>query len=217
MKEKLCEKLHEKLNKELMDNLTSLSKEEILNNIYPIAIKEELVDMSLDVDRYSIREIKAMLELPNALYYLYNLWMKTDGGIHQVIYESLEDELNDLAEKYSDKLLKKVEQNENYQLYFDISHALAIFDHFDICDDLKAKFEVDELDVIDIASIFNSKSGKKYMYNFIISLKNNENIKHLYKHNPYIYETLGKIEENILPRLKELIKVDEKHGRKQER
>lgn len=219
MKEKLCNDLYEKLNKEnkeYKNKISLLSPKEIIKSAYPIAIKEELVDLFYGGSRFSIRILKALLEKDNTLEYLYDKWLNADGGIHEIIVDSIEDDLLELEEEYSDKLLNNLEQNKNFSLYSSLAEVCSNFDLYHLCEDLKDKFEVENLDIVDIDAIFNSKDGKKYMYNFLDGLKNNGKAKELSETNVKVYKQLEEVKNSLLPKLKELIRKDDKDISKKE-
>lgn len=211
MKDKLIDKVYNKFNQEYINFIQEIIKlppSKIIENAYSITIKQELVSMIYGSSLFSSRELKALLEIPNALDYLYNSWFDSDGGIHTIIYETLEDELYDLSEKYSKKLLVNVEKNKNINFYSDISAVLSNIDYFNLCSDLKEKFDIEELDVIDIDTIFKSKDGVKSLYNFFNNIQNNDKYKRLSETNDVVYKNIERIKNNILPRLEEIISKD---------
>lgn len=219
MRERYLKKLQEKLENEYgkyMEKMNLLPSKEIINNAYAITVKQELIDMFNDKDSFSLGEIKALLSLESPLEYLYNEWLQVDGGLYEKIYDDIEYNLVDLALEYRDDLLSKI--GEKSDLYYKISEICSYFDLYNrVCDDLKSKFEVKDLDVVDINEILSTKDGKSYMYNFLSDLKNNDRVKELSEKNINIYQNLEIIEEKILPELNELIKREERNKREQER
>ena len=161
MKNELSKKVYDKLYQEYEDfiqKIEGLPFKKVIENAYSITVRQEFLDMFYFNDSFSNRQLKALLEIPNVLDYLYNCWIRTDGNLFKFC---------DLAEDYTDNLLLKMKKNNNFNLFFDISNVLSNIDYFNLCSDLKEKFDIEELDVIDINTIFKSNDGVKYLYNFL--------------------------------------------------
>lgn len=211
MKNELANKVYNKLNQEYKDLIKKIEKlppKEIIKNSYLITVTQEIVDLFYGCEKFSSRELKALSEVPHILDHLYRYWLDVDGGIHTVIYETLEDEFYDLSERYSKKLLPNIEKSKNFNFYKDISAVLSNINYFDLCSDLKEKFDIEELDVIDIDTIFKSKDGVKSLYNFFNNIQNNDKYKRLSETNDVVYKNIERIKNNILPRLEEIISKD---------
>lgn len=218
MKENLVNSVHEKLYHEYVEFIQKIEKlppKQIIDNAYSISVKQELVDMFYGSSRFSNRELKALLELPHTLDYLYDSWLDADGGIHEVIFDGIENDLTTLAEEYSDKLLSNVEKNKHFNLYSDISDICVNLDYYGVCDELKAKYNLEELDEIDIDVLFKSKDGKKYLYKFLNDLPTNEKICHLSETNVMVYKSVDTLKNKILPQLKEIIDKDNEKSKKE--
>lgn len=220
MKEKLNIEIYNKLNKELKDfkeELTKLKPGDIINKSYEITIKEEFVDLFGGQPKYDLHTLKALLQKDNALDYLYDDWYnEKNHGISELIEDNMYDTLEDLTSQYESNLFDKIEESPNYELVVDISEALLDFDRYELCRRLKNKYDVDELDLIDINDILNTKGGKQYLYDSFIDLKDNEQLQYLNEISVVNSENFNNIEEKILPKLKELIK-QEKNKEREER
>lgn len=217
MKENLVNSVHEKLYHEYVEFIQKIEKlppKQIIDNAYSISVKQELVDMFYGSSRFSNRELKALLELPHTLDYLYDSWMDADGGIHEVIFDGIEDDLTELADDYSNKLFEKVEKKENYKLYSNISSVCSYLGNYSLCRELKDKFDLEELDEIDIDVIFKSKNGKKYLYNFLNNIPENEKVKRLSETNIGISKNVEILKDNILPNLKKIIDKEANKSKK---
>ncbi len=220
MKERLNIEIYNKLNKELKDfkeELTKLKVEDVINKSYEITIKEEIVDLFGGQPKYDLHTLKALLQKDNALHYLYDDWYnEKNHGISELIEDNMYDTLEDLTSQYESNLFDKIEESPNYELVVDISEALLDFDRYELCRRLKNKYDVDELDLIDINDILNTKGGKQYLYDSFIDLKDNEQLQYLNEISVVNSENFNNIEEKILPKLKELIK-QEKNKEREER
>jgi len=220
MKERLNNEIYNKLNKELKkikEELTKLKAEDIINSSYEITIKEEIVDLFGGRPKYDLHTLKAILQKENALDYLYDDWYnEKNHGISAIVEDNMYDTLEDLTSKYESDLFDKIEQSPNYDLMVDISEALMDFNRYELCYKLKDKYNVDELDLIDINDILNTKGGKQYLYDSFVDLKDNEQLEYLNEISVINSTNYNNIEEKILPKLKELIK-EEKNKERDER
>ena len=203
MKNELSKKVYDKLYQEYEDfiqKIEGLPFKKVIENAYSITVRQEFLDMFYFNDSFSNRQLKALLEIPNVLDYLYNCWIRTDGNLFTIISESLQDKFCDLAEDYTDNLLLKMKKNNNFNLFFDISNVLSNIDYFNLCSDLKEKFDIEELDVIDINTIFKSNDGVKYLYNFLNGVSNDARYKKISETNVVAYNNIKRIKTEILPR-----------------
>lgn len=212
MKERLNIEIYNKLNRELKafkDELTKLKPEEIINKSYEITIKEEFVDLFGGEPKYDLHTLKALLQKDNVLDYLYDDWYNDKHhGISELVEDNMYGLLEDLTSKYESDLFDKIEESPNYELIVDISEALLDFSRYELCYKLKNKYEVDELDLIDINDILNTKGGKQYLYDSFVDLKSNEQLEYLNEISVINSTNYNNIEEKILPKLKELIKEE---------
>jgi len=212
MKERLNIEIYNKLNRELKDfkdELTKLKPDEIINKSYEITIKEEFVDLFGGEPKYDLHTLKALLQKDNVLDYLYDDWYNDKHhGISELVEDNMYGLLEDLTSKYESDLFDKIEESPNYELIVDISEALLDFSRYELCYKLKNKYEVDELDLIDINDILNTKGGKQYLYDSFVDLKSNEQLEYLNEISVINSTNYNNIEEKILPKLKELIKEE---------
>lgn len=212
MKERLNIEIYNKLNKELKDfkeKLTKLKPENIIKKAYEITIKEEIVDLFGGQPKYDLHTLKALMQKENSLDYLYDDWYnEKNHGITELIEVNMYDTLEDLTSKYESDLFDKIEESPNYELIVDISEALLDFDRYELCRRLKNKYDVDELDLIDINDILNTKGGKQYLYDSFVDLKDNKQLEYLNEISIVNSTNYNNIEEKILPKLKELIKEE---------
>lgn len=220
MKERLNIEIYNKLNKELKDfkeELTKLKPEDIINKAYEITIKEEFVDLFGGQPKYDLHTLKALLQKDNALDYLYDDWYnEKNHGISELIEDNMYDTLEDLTSDYESNLIDNIEKSSNFDLIIDISEALLDFDRYELCYKLKRKYDVDQLDMIDINDILNTKGGKQYLYDSFVELRDNEQLEYLNEISVVNSRNYDNIEDKILPKLKELIK-EEKNKERDER
>ena len=149
------------------------------------------------------------MQKENSLDYLYDDWYnEKNHGITELIEVNMYDTLEDLTSKYESDLFDKIEESPNYELIVDISEALLDFDRYELCRRLKNKYDVAELDLIDINDILNTKGGKQYLYDSFVDLKDNKQLEYLNEISIVNSTNYNNIEEKILPKLKELIKEE---------
>jgi len=234
MIEQLTNEVYQKLNMEYQKYINKMLKKspkEIIENAYPIVIKQELVDMFYSVRNYDEDGLKGLLIQENTLQFLYDAWLDIDGGIHNLLEECLMDTITEIGEDYNDILKDKLKSDPNAELIECMASALGDFDDadYELCSALKDKYNISELSIedyeagedsikeIDIYEIFCSKEGKKYLYNTFLNLKDNDHLQYLGKISVINSISYKNIEEKILPKLKELIILDNKNISKNNR
>lgn len=92
------EKVYKKLSaeyEEYLNQVKKLSKEKIILNAYEITCKENIKDYFY---KTNIEHSKYLLKLDNALDFLYQEWLRTDGGIHNILDDSIVESLYKLNE-----------------------------------------------------------------------------------------------------------------------
>lgn len=86
---KIREELYSKIKNEyisFINNLKKCSSEHIVNKSYEIAIKEEFCILFYpEFEHFNIEQIKSLNKKKMPLQFLYHEWMKTDGGIQQLV------------------------------------------------------------------------------------------------------------------------------------
>lgn len=109
---KIREELYSKLEKEynsFIDNLKKCSAEKIIDKAYEMVMKEELCIMFYPQNnQYNINQIKALNKTKNPLQKLYNAWMNSDCGIHQVLEDSTFDLLEKLIKEQKNKSMERL-------------------------------------------------------------------------------------------------------------
>ena len=122
-----------------------------------------------EIDKYAL---KLILEQNNSLYFIYDIW-NDSGNYEEYEYDyiyTLENEIDD----YKRNLKDRIEENPNYDLIKDISHILEEFDSKNLCEKLKEKFYIEDLDETDVYDLLNSKDGVNYLYYYFNDLKNSK-------------------------------------------
>ena len=215
MIEDLRNKVYHKINSEYLeyiDNIKQLSLEDIIKNSYQIAIKEEFIDMFSVTGNYNKFQLLALLEKENTLDYLYEAYEGTDGGLHNFLEEKLDEEFYNLGNDYVEKINEKIELDSNSELVKDISEALTKLDRYEFCNYIKKKFNVEDLDVLDVYNILNKKDGAKYLYDFCNQVKDDQQLLYLKEIMIIDSEAIDRIEDKILPKLKTIIDSQEKNS-----
>lgn len=213
MIKELADKLYAKLLAEYLNYISEiklLSKDEIIKNAYQITIKREFVDMFYGTCNFNKFQLLALLEKEKPLQFLYDSWDKSDGGIHNILEEKLDDDFYELGNNYKNKVMLEIQKDGNYQLIENISDTLSALDDYDFCTYIKEKFKVDDLDEYDIHLVLYSKDGAKYLYDFCDEIKNEQQVKYLRQISVLDNEKMDNIEDKILPNLRNVIKEQDK-------
>lgn len=215
MVEELASKVYHKLSNEYskyIENIKKLSKEEIINESYPITMKQELVEMFYDTVVFNKYQLMGLLEKENILEFLYDTYFAKDGGLNNLLEEKMDDNFYGLGNEYEEKLNEKIDSNENIELIEDISNALIDFDNYDFCIELKKEYKVEDFDNYDIFYILNINGGAKYLYNYFFDLVRNPQLKYLKEIaaiNPKNYDNI----EKIMLKLQDIDKEEKKKNK----
>ncbi len=189
----LYAKLMEKVKKEYTNyikNIKKLSKNEIIERAGEIKMMENFNDAISSLYNYDNSLFKLLLEKNNALKFIYDRWLDADPSVDNNFDNDLFYLLDNDIDIFNNNLLKEIENDSNYNLIKNISSSLEQLDN---CDNIKDKFCVYNLDLIDVYDILKTKDGTNYLYYFFNDLKNNKEIKNI-----------DNIKNNILPDLKKL-------------
>lgn len=201
MIERLEKQIYKKIDKEYNDfinEMLKLSKEEIINNSYKIAVIGEFKEYSINVGS-TIIELKALSQEHNILQTFYRNWLKYDDVSLDYVAEITIDKIRD---RYMNLLKEKMNSFSNIDLVKDICEVLDLLDDNNDYDFIKEKFNVEEFSDEIVYLIINDRKGIQELYSSlsevnINDLTNDESVKN---------KIIGK---NILPKLKDEIKIKE--------
>lgn len=201
MIERLEEQIYKKIDKEYNDfinEMLKLSKEEIINNSYKIAVIGEFKEYSINVGS-NIIELKALSQEQNILQTFYRNWLKYDDVSLDYVADITIEKITD---RYMNLLKEKMNRFSNIDLVKDICEALDLLDDNNNYDFIKEKFNVEEFSNEIVYLIIKDRKGIQELYSSlskvnINDLTNDENLKNKI------------IEKNILPKLKDEIKIKE--------
>lgn len=206
MKEQLEKQLLNKLDKEFneyINEITKLSKEEIIKNAYRISNYENFRYI-VDFKEYSILELKALLQEKKLLNYFYNYFLKYDEITPEsAVYDVTQFATEDYAEFIKDKVN---ESNDNKLLNY-ITKTLNDLDNNNLCDKFKEKFNVEKFNLETVYVIVKHELGVKDLYNYFRDINNNKELA-----KKEITNIKG-IEEIIIPKLDKIIR----HNKNKER
>ena len=214
--EELCNELYEKLSRELREykkELRERNADMIIRSSYETTIKEQFPDMFFGKSHYNEYELKALLELNNSLNGLYNSWMDSDLGLHNILEDTLADFIMDLANEYVETQEDKIKEQDNYELISIINEALTDFDRYDYNEYIKNKYEIEDFDLIVVNKILNSKDGIYCLYHHFDELKDNFDLKYLNQTQVIDSNNYQNIEDKIIPELKKLIVQQERNSK----
>ena len=99
----LEQKLEEKIDNEyekLVEELKQSTPEQIIERAYELVIKEEMT-YKFKCRWYEIETLQTLLNTDEILQHFYDKWLKSDGGIDEVLEDTVSDEINFLVEKCS--------------------------------------------------------------------------------------------------------------------
>ena len=213
------DKVYSRLQNELKyieDKYMEKSKEEIINNAYELAIKQEIVNCFESCD-YDIVDYKILLEENNILDFLYKDWMHSDYGIHQPIEENLQEYLYELEDNY-----EKFERDPNSDLIKDMMVTLKELKNYDLTTSidkanqtlLNKDFEYNKYG---LQRMLNSKNGAKDLMEFFNEIKDNKQLEYLKEIQVINSESIDKIKDEYIPKLNEIINKNKNKSKDMER
>jgi len=214
--EDLCNQMYEKLSRELREYKKELREQNvdmIIRSSYETTIKEQFPDMFFGKEHYDEYQLRALLDLDNTLNGLYNAWMDSDLGLHNILEDTLEDFIMDLADEYIETQEEKIQQKSNYELISNISEALIDFDRYDFNNYIKEKYEIEDFDLISVDMILNSKDGVLNLYHNFIELKNSSYLRYLNQTQVIDGTNYQNIENKIIPELRKIISQQERNNK----
>lgn len=202
MVERLEEQIYKKIDKEYNDfinEMFKLSKEEIINNSYKIAVINEFKEFSINVD-CNILELKALSQEPNLLQTFYRNWLKYDDVSLSYVTEIT---INKITDRYMNILKEKMNKFSKLDLVKDICEVLNYLDDNNNCDFIKEKFNVEEFSDEIVYLILKDRKGIKDLYHYLCEVVDIDYLadEKILKNN--------NVEEKILPKLKEEFKIKE--------
>ncbi len=109
MQENLINKVYKKLDTEntrFKESIKKLNPSVIIDCAYEITIKNEIVNDFYSCDYNDMSKLRALLYRENALDYLYQEWIKTDGYLFDTLKESVTNSLDSLENDYLDNIKK---------------------------------------------------------------------------------------------------------------
>lgn len=202
MVEHLEEQIYKKIDKEYNDfinEMLKLSKEEIINNSYKIAVITEFKEFSINID-CNLIELKALSQEPNLLQTFYRNWLKYDDVSLSYVTEIT---INKITDRYINILKEKMNKFSKLDLVKDICEVLNYLDDNNNCDFIKEKFNVEEFSDEIVYLILKDRKGIKDLYYYLCEVVDIDYLadEKILKNN--------NIEEKILPKLKEEFKIKE--------
>ena len=99
LKKKLYLKMSKEFN-EFKENLRDCSFEKLLDMSYEYTIKNELLNMFYFENEYDIDQIKALYIRDNPLQELYDGYFDSEGGIHNILENCVDNTIDGLMEEY---------------------------------------------------------------------------------------------------------------------
>lgn len=202
MIENLEKQIYKKLDKEydnFISEMLKLSKEEIINNSYKIAVITEFKEFSINVD-CNILELKALSQEPNLLQSFYGNWLKYDDVSLSYVADITIEKITD---RYVKILDEKMNEFSKLDLVKDICKVLNFLDDNNNCNFIKEKFNVEEFSDEIVYLILKDRKGIKDLYYYLCEVVDIDYLadEKILKNN--------NIEEKILPKLKEELKIKE--------
>lgn len=99
IKTELYFKMEEEFKK-CLKKIDNSSVEKLADSAYEITIKQELLcSFYPECDYYDIKDLSLLNKEKEPLQLLYNNWLKSDGGIHQILEDSISLSLRTLEAK----------------------------------------------------------------------------------------------------------------------
>lgn len=216
--ERLVNILYKKLEKEYKEFITGIEKmpsKNIINSAYEITCKSEFVDMFDGTGNYSNDELISLLKLNNTLNELYDDWIHSDNGLHQILEDNASEFINEIVEENKQSIV-----TNNKELIEMISTSLTELNNYDKCYHLKEHLEITEFSKDTITDvILNGES--QYLIEFYKKIKRDKQLDYLKEINVFNSESYENIKNKIIPKLKEYLKEEgifkEKNSKEVER
>lgn len=215
--ERLNNELYNKLEKELnnfKEEILKLNKEEIYDNAYEIIVKKEFLDMICGKNNYTRGELKALLNESNILQKLYNEWLKSDGGIDEILKDNTDDFINEITESFENNLMKN---NKNANLIETLCDTLNELNIYGYCDRLKQRYDMSEyerFEPIIVQDIINLKQESNYLIGFFDGIKESEELNNLVENNICNQNSYYNISNIIISELKNIAKKEQELNKK---
>ena len=202
MIENLEKQIYKKLDKEydnFISEMLKLSKEEIINNSYKIAVITEFKEFSINVD-CNILELKALSQEQNILQSFYRNWLKYDDVSLSYVTEIT---INKIKDRYMNILEEKMNRFSKLDLVKDICKVLNFLDDNNNCNFIKEKFNIEEFSDEIVYLILKDRKGIKDLYYYLCEVVDIDYLadEKILKNN--------NIEEKILTKLIEELKIKE--------
>ena len=213
----------DELNDYLVD-IKKLDKEEIINKSFEISTTLELYKFFKNQNNYSRLELNV---LSNFVYPLkvFRESIKDYNSITEVsLYELMKNCLLNEMYKYVADGMEEIHNKPNYNLICDVSTVLRELDKYEMCDELKEKFEIDDIydmgryhRIVVVNEIFDSPEDIKYLNNFFTKLVNDVKFQSV-KINNISDKINEKMIQKVIPELRKLenkisIKTKNNHER----
>lgn len=207
--EKLKKKLSKQMSqeyKEYISQLKKLSIDEIIKKSYETTIKKQFLSLLGTDQNIDRNELKALLHSDNILDELYEQWNYDIRDFNVVLEDSFIYSFNEFVKNYEEDAEIYIEVDEKRELIQMITDVLNEADRYDCCEKLKERYNVSQIDTFLIDEVLRDKQELEYLNDFLIDIKDNEQIQYLCESITFNNEYYNNIAEKILPQLKEINK-----------
>lgn len=211
LKNELVNTMTKELNNYII-NIKKLDKDEIIDKSFEISTKKEVFKVLNEKDDYDRMELTVLSDYEYPLDSIYESLNSCDTTTEVSLDALVDDFLFNEVINNRQYEIEQLEDNQYRNLIYDVSNVLEELDAYDLCEELRNKFEVSKFCYMEyydnlaiVKQIFDSKEDINYLYKFITDLINDKEFQST-NINKLSDGTKEKLIKEVLPELKNIVR-----------
>jgi len=211
LKNELVNTMTKELNNYII-NIKKLDKDEIIDKSFEISTKKEVFKVLNEKDDYDRMELTVLSDYEYPLDSIYESLNSYDTTTEVSLDALVDDFLFNEVINNRQYEIEQLEDNQYRNLIYDVSNVLEELDAYDLCEELRNKFEVSKFCYMEyydnlaiVKQIFDSKEDINYLYKFITDLINDKEFQST-NINKLSDDTKEKLIKEVLPELKNIVR-----------
>jgi len=211
LKNELVNTMTKELNNYII-NIKKLDKDEIIDKSFEISTKKEVFKVLNEKDDYDRMELTVLSDYEYPLDSIYESLNSYDTTTEVSLDALVDDFLFNEVINNRQYEIEQLEDNQYRNLIYDVSNVLEELDAYDLCEELRNKFEVSKFCYMEyydnlaiVKQIFDSKEDINYLYKFITDLINDKEFQST-NINKLSDGTKEKLIKEVLPELKNIVR-----------
>lgn len=211
LKNELVNTMTKELNNYII-NIKKLDKDEIIDKSFEISTKKEVFKVLNEKDDYDRMELTVLSDYEYPLDSIYESLNSYDTTTEVSLAALVDDFLFNEVINNRQYEIEQLEDNQYRNLIYDVSNVLEELDAYDLCEELRNKFEVSKFYYMEyydnlaiVKQIFDSKEDINYLYKFITDLINDKEFQST-NINKLSDSTKEKLIKEVLPELKNIVR-----------